>query len=390
MIIRNREEFGATFRNRVHVVEKKFRYQHVRDAIRHAIETGTYLENEQIPHGSELAKQFGVSIATVNRALTDLVNERLLIRIPKKGTIVRGSADRKRSHGVRSYLIGAIVYDASRHPLWSIALRGVEDAVQAHSCNLLVGNDDGDFAKAMQYVRQFAQRGVDGIAYVPIGSSSRDTYEKQNLKIVTMLEQEGIPYVQFHRTVGTPTVSVTLDDYRDARVVVQRMIESGCRKPICVSHYYSSCSADREEAFVDELRVHGIADPESLVIRLHPTGQKTGLDQLPELQDHMRRISSFDGIFAVETDTLEVAVAALQRSGRDLTDVTWACVDYSADGHSTDFVDLAIAPPTYNLGYMAGESLMAQIEKTNSIPRRVVLPSRLIVSDRLRPEHGNR
>ena len=365
-------------------MENKFRYEHVRDTIRREIENGRYKENEQIPHGTELAQQFDVSVATVNRALKDLVLERFLTRIPKKGTIVRSRTEWHRTNGSRSYLIGAIVYDtSSRHPLWSIALRGIEDAVQAHQCNLIVGNDDGDFSKARQYVRQFAQRGIDGIAYVPIGAASRDAYEEHNLEIVAMLKHEGIPFVQFHRTVGTPPVSVTLDDYRDTRNVVRKMIDVGSRKPICVSHYYSSCSADREEAFVDELRANGIANSELRVLRLHPSGQQTGLDQLPELRDRMREITPFDGVFAVETDTLEVAVAAEKEVDHGTSRVVWACVDYSADTRATDFVDFAIAPPTYELGYMTGEGIISQISAPSYIPHSIVLPSELVVSSRL-------
>ncbi len=368
---------------RYEILESKFRYEHVRDSIRREIENGRYKEHEQIPHGAELAQQFDVSVATVNRALKDLVSESFLTRIPKKGTIVRSRTEWNQDSDSRSYLIGAIVYDASsRHPLWSIALRGIEDAVQAHDCNLIVGNDDGDFSKARQYVRQFAQRGIDGIAYVPIGAVSQEAYEEHNLEIVAMLEHEGIPFVQFHRTVGTPRVSVTLDDYRDTRIVVRKMIEGGSRAPICVSHYYSSCSADREEAFVDELRANGGANPELRVIRLHPSGQKTGLDQLPELRDKMREITPFDGVFAVETDTLEVAVAAEKEVGHGTSKVVWACVDYSADTRATDIVDYAIAPPTYELGYMTGEGIISQISAPRYIPHRIVLPSKLVVSTR--------
>jgi DNA-binding LacI/PurR family transcriptional regulator len=371
-------------------MDSKFRYEYVRNAIHREIENGKYQEHEQIPHGTELAQRFEVSIATINRALKDLVSEGFLTRIPKKGTIVRSRTEWNQSRGGRSYLIGAIVYDASRHPLWSIALRGIEDAVQAHECNLLVGNDDGDFSKAQQYVRQFAQRGIDGIAYVPIGAASREAYEERNLEIVGMLEQEGIPFVQFHRTVGTPRIAVTLDDYRDTRTIVRKMFESGSRRPICVSHYYSSCSADREEAFVDELRANGVVDAESRVLRLHPSGQKTSLEQLPELRDRMRRTMPFDGVFAMETDTLEVAVEAEKTIGHGPTQVIWACVDYSADTRATGMVDFAIAPPTYDLGYMTGESLIAQIDMPHSIPHRIVLPSKLVISGRARSgTHGS-
>jgi GntR family transcriptional regulator len=55
------------------------RYELVKSALRSRIETGAYRRGERIPSGTELMREFGVSVITVRRALRDLEMEGLII-----------------------------------------------------------------------------------------------------------------------------------------------------------------------------------------------------------------------------------------------------------------------------------------------------------------------
>lgn len=63
-------------------------YAQIKDALRERIHDGTYAEDSQIPSESELMAEFKVSRITVQRALTDLQNERIIFRIAGKGSFV--------------------------------------------------------------------------------------------------------------------------------------------------------------------------------------------------------------------------------------------------------------------------------------------------------------
>jgi GntR family histidine utilization transcriptional repressor len=63
-------------------------YRLVKDWLRTRIEAGTWGEGERIPSEPELARRFGVARMTVNRAVRELTEERVLSRHRGAGTFV--------------------------------------------------------------------------------------------------------------------------------------------------------------------------------------------------------------------------------------------------------------------------------------------------------------
>ncbi|MEH0984974.1 GntR family transcriptional regulator [Micromonospora sp. CPCC 205556] len=64
-------------------------YQQVADALRAAIRDGVYSAGDRLPTVAELAEQYGVAKMTVQRALTDLRGEDLIVSWQGRGTFVR-------------------------------------------------------------------------------------------------------------------------------------------------------------------------------------------------------------------------------------------------------------------------------------------------------------
>jgi GntR family histidine utilization transcriptional repressor len=63
-------------------------FQHIKNHILEAIQARVWKEGEAVPSELTLAKQFGVSRMTVNRAMRELTAEQTLIRIQGSGTYV--------------------------------------------------------------------------------------------------------------------------------------------------------------------------------------------------------------------------------------------------------------------------------------------------------------
>ncbi len=63
-------------------------FQTIKDAILTNIQTGVWKQGDAIPAEMTLAKQFGVSRMTVNRALSELTTEHVLNRVQGSGTFV--------------------------------------------------------------------------------------------------------------------------------------------------------------------------------------------------------------------------------------------------------------------------------------------------------------
>ena len=67
-------------------------YQQIQDYIRHVITTENMKPGDRIPTEKELMDQFHVSKITVANAPTGLANEKLIARVPGKGSFVAEEA----------------------------------------------------------------------------------------------------------------------------------------------------------------------------------------------------------------------------------------------------------------------------------------------------------
>ena len=65
-------------------------YYQLETILRRRVESGDFAPGDQLPTEDELMEQFGVSRATVRRALADLSDQGLLVRRAGKGTFVIG------------------------------------------------------------------------------------------------------------------------------------------------------------------------------------------------------------------------------------------------------------------------------------------------------------
>ena len=75
-------------------------YQQIMNTIVGKIETGDYLPGEKLPSERELAAMYHVSRPTIRAVIDELVNQRYLVRIQGKGTLVRKPDHNKVALGI--------------------------------------------------------------------------------------------------------------------------------------------------------------------------------------------------------------------------------------------------------------------------------------------------
>src|SRR5438128_2163777 len=70
-----------------------------------------YSRGDRVPSESELSKQFGVSRVTLQRALSQLVDDGLIVRVQGKGTFYAGENKARRTQAISGALESLMVYE---------------------------------------------------------------------------------------------------------------------------------------------------------------------------------------------------------------------------------------------------------------------------------------
>ncbi|MFP4383965.1 MAG: GntR family transcriptional regulator [Spirochaetia bacterium] len=278
----------------------KHRYQLVYHTLKHRIEEGIYPEESRIPSTRDFAEEFDTTPVTVDRALSLLVTEGYIRRVAKSGSFVnmRDYWRETLAEQISPGLVGAIVFDASVSYYWSQVVADIEEAVTDGGMHLVLGHSQHNPDRALQYIKQLSQKGIEGFIFVPIDMPTRDEYEKTNARIIEVLKDTGKPFVLFDRNLETEQCSsVTIDSYGASRELAESMISAGCKNPLCVSIHFSSIVGDRERAFKEVLESHGFTDADERIVHLPTTRvrdeQNARLEEILALKP--------DAIFAINS-----------------------------------------------------------------------------------------
>ncbi|MBP2001473.1 LacI family transcriptional regulator [Paenibacillus shirakamiensis] len=167
----------------------------------------------------EVAKQAGVSVATVSRVLneTGYVHEDTRAKVNQAiqhlhytpNEVARSLFKRK------SKLIGLLLPDIT-NPYFPELARGVEDRMQESNYRLIFGNSDEDEHKERDYIQTFVQNNVVGVI-----SSTNDPNAVSYSKLK-------IPVVFLDRT-SDDKPSVFADGREGGRIAAQEMVRRGSR-----------------------------------------------------------------------------------------------------------------------------------------------------------------
>jgi DNA-binding LacI/PurR family transcriptional regulator len=142
----------------------------------------------------DVARQAGVDVSTVSRALNDSygVNKETRKRILAVAQRLNYRPNRVARGLVtgQTYTLGLIVSDI-RNPFFAEVARGAQDAANRAGCDLILCNADLDPAAQLHYVRSLLSKRVDGILMNSVASFSLPEKEE--------LAGCGVPIVLLNR-----------------------------------------------------------------------------------------------------------------------------------------------------------------------------------------------
>lgn len=247
----------------------------------------------------DIARELGVSVSTVSRALQDspLISpdqrERIQAYAREHNFLPNELAGSlRRSHTAPPKLIGVIVPQIT-HYYFSTILSGIEEQASLRGYRIIVAQSEERFEREVNICQSLLGLRVCGV----IVSQAKDTTHYEHYQL---LMDAGMPLVFYDRIcTGLNTNRVVVDDYMGAYNAVWHLIQTGCRRiAFYGSDMHLEISKNRFNGYRDALLKAGIHPDDSLHL---VCDNRTDAEIItPELLERKDRP---DAAFAVNDDT---------------------------------------------------------------------------------------
>lgn len=249
-----------------------------------------------------------------------------------------------------------------------LLVNAVEDNLASRGYGLILASSHEDCERENKLLDLLSAQSIDGLIYIPISCSN----ETQ----VTRFLNEGVPVVFMDRYIpGTPADVVMTDNVAAARKATNYLIESGCRRTLCISYSDEASSAlDRVEGFRQAHHENNLpVDDHSILVVRYAAGEKVE----PALLAYIYAHSLPDGILCLSDESLVGSIKALKQRGIRVPEQ----VRLTGGFADTPWNALLEPPmPTVRQDFqrvaqVAVEYLMARIQGDKSPPRTTLIPA---------------
>ena len=319
----------------------------------------------------DIAREAGVSTATVSRALRGLPNVDPVTRAKVRAVaerldyVVSPAASRLVSGRAGSI---AVITPFVARWYFATVLSGVERVLQRSDLDLLLFSMGDPSEEHRVPPHRKLRRRVDGFLVLSLDAESPDLRE---------LFESDLPVTLVGST-HDGVSSVSIDDVEGGRRATQHLINLGHERIGLISGRSLPSpftpERDRYHGYLDALEQAGIRHDPDLVANGFFTVDG-GENAMAALLAQPRPPTA---VFAISDEMAFGAITALRRHGlsapRDISVVGF-------DGHDmSDLLGLTtVEQPVVEIGARAARALLDGLEDPTAAPERVVLPTRLVV-----------
>ena len=322
----------------------------------------------------DVAKEAGVSIATVSRVLNevDVVNEdtkdkvnKAIVKLDYRPNIVARSLKTQKTS-----TIGIIIPDISSQ-FYSEIVRGSEDVSNIYDYNIILCNTDLDQSKEIEYIKVLKEKMVDGVIYM---SNSLEP------EIISLLQSLQIPTVLVETRDKDHTFpSVTIDNEKAAFDAVNYLINKGDKKIVFLGSdpEYKNASAYRYLGYKKALEANNIPYDEG-VVRFGGLKAKDGYETMKELSKEAK----FDGVFCSSDEIAMGVINALRENNIKVPEEV-DVIGFDNIYMSTIFYPKlsSVAQPMYDMGSVGMRMLIKIINKKKLDLEHIVLDHMIVERD---------
>jgi len=324
----------------------------------------------------DLAKELGVSISTVSRALKN--HPDISPEMTKK---IQALAEEKNytpnplAMGLlreQTKMIGVIVPDINTH-FYSSIISGIEKVAEDHGYFIVITSSNESMKKEIESVDNLLKSRVEGF----IVCLSQETNEFTHFE---KLVKNEIPLVFFDRVCESLRVPAVLANGQDAtKKITEHFHKNRCKRIAYISGpEHLNISQNRKIGYLNGLKECGLTYDSDLLVHcnLSIEDAKAATNKLLQLEHKP------DAIFGVNDTVAFAAMIEVKKQGYKIPD------DISLAGFTDEFHSIVVDPPltsvshpTYQMGKEAASLFFESIEQGKNMNKKVMLPIDLVVRE---------
>ena len=324
----------------------------------------------------DLAKELGVSVSTVSRALKNHpdISRELTEKIQKLAN-ERNYTPNPLAMGLlrqQTKMIGVIVPDIVTH-FFSSIISGIESFAEDKGYFIVIASSNESYKKEVEYVNNLLKTRVEGLI-VCLSQETKDFSHFENLI------QNGIPIVFFDRvceSLNTPTV--TVDGADAVKSIVRHFHQNGCKRIAYISGpKILSIAKNRKQGYLQGLKECGLKYHPELLVECNLSANEASLAARKLLSLPQKP----DAIFGINDTIAFAAMKEIKKHGLKIPDDI-ALIGFTDELHSTvvDPTLTSVTHPTFQMGQEAARLFFKWIESGTCFVENIVLPTELVIRE---------
>ena len=324
----------------------------------------------------DIAKQLGLSAATVSRGLKDhpAINKHTKKKIndlaSKLGYRTNNFASNLRKQ--RTNTIGVMVHELKSQFITSV-LAGIEKVATEANYDLIIAHSSETFKKESANALNLFHKRVDGV----IASLAFDT---EDLAHFEPFERKGIPVIFFDRVFEDKEgTKVVINNFKAGYDATAHLIEQGCKR---IAHLTASLKrnvyAERLRGYQQALTDYGLKHSDKLVF-INDLSEEASRNSTKKILA-LRPLP--DGIFITNDFCAAVCIQTLKEAGIKIPE------DIAVVGFNNDVISKIIEPklttinyPGLEIGEIVARNLIARLQGNSNmiLTNTIIIKSELIV-----------
>lgn len=311
-----------------------------------------------------IAKEFGVSISTVSKALkgSHEISEELRGKIQAYANYYNYKPNNLalQLRNQKTSVIGVIIPEIVHH-FFSTVIDGIEQGANDRGYNVMVCVSNESYEKEVLNFSLLANGSVDGL----IVSVAKETQKNQKYDHFETLTKDEFPLVLFDRIIDEINCDkVIIDDIGGGYKATNHLIEIGCKRiAMLTTEDYVSVGTLRKEGYLKALSNHGMQIDEGLIYKVNDK-----LDLAEQIEKVFTSENPPDAILAVNEIYAANALIIAKEKGLLVPE------DIAVIGFTSGLISEFTSPPLtcveqhgYLMGKQAAELLIDRIEHKSSV-----------------------